>query len=74
MRVRKPSTCGWMVVERRDFTVPMNSVASSTGLVASVTTSTPIAGMPPPAARPAPPPAARASAGGEDEAGEGDRD
>ena len=45
-----------MVIDRRDFTVPMYSVASSTGLVASVTTSTPIGGMPPPggAAGPAP--------------------
>ena len=27
----KPSTCGCTVVERRDFTVPMNSVVCSTG-------------------------------------------
>ena len=55
MRVRKPSTCGWIVIDRRDFTVPMYSVVSSTGLVASVTTSTAIGGMPPGGA-PAPAP------------------
>ena len=30
----KPSTCGWIVVDRRDFTVPMNSLVRSTGGVA----------------------------------------
>ena len=37
MRVTKPSTCGCTVVDRRDFTVPTNSVACSTGCCCRVT-------------------------------------
>ena len=43
----KPSTWGCTVVERRDFTVPTNSVVCSTGRSARVTTSTGMAGAPP---------------------------
>ena len=46
----KPSTWGCTVAERRDFTVPTNSVVCSTGRIASVTTSTGMAGGPPRAA------------------------
>ena len=47
MRVTKPSTCGCTVVERRDLTVPTNSVVCSTGRSTRVTTSTGIGGAPP---------------------------
>ena len=47
MRVTNPSTWGCTVTDRRDFTVPMNSVVSSIDDGATVMTSTPIAGMPP---------------------------
>ena len=33
MRVRKPSTCGWMVVERRDLSEAMYSLVCSTRLL-----------------------------------------
>ena len=40
----KPSTCGCTVVERRDLTVPTNSVVCSTGRVARVMASTGMGG------------------------------
>ena len=60
IRVTKPSTCGCTVVERRDLTVPTNSVVCSTGRSTRVTTSTGIAGAPPGG------PAWAAAGGGED--------
>ena len=45
MRVMNPSTCGWILVERRDLTVPTNSVSCSTGFASRVTISTPVAGI-----------------------------
>ena len=47
MAVMKPSTCGWTLVERRDFTVPTYSVVWGTARSASVTTSTGMGGGPP---------------------------
>ena len=47
MRMRNPSACAWMIVERRDLMVPTNSVVCSIGLGASLTISTAMGGMPP---------------------------
>ena len=47
MRVMKPSTCGWMSVDRRDFTVPTNSVICSTGFASRVIISTGMGGIAP---------------------------
>ena len=56
MRGESPSTSGWMVLERRDFSDATNSVVCSTGFAASVTISTGIGGGAPPGGhRPVPP-------------------
>ena len=52
MRVMNPSTSGWIVVERRDFSDATNSVVCSTGFAASVTISTGIGGGAPPGGPP----------------------
>jgi len=49
--VKAALRAGCTVAERRDFTIPTNSVVCSTGRSASVTTSTGMAGGPPPGGR-----------------------
>ena len=56
IRRMMPSTCGWIVVDRRDLTVPTNSLVRSTGALPSVTASTAAGGGPPARAAPCPPP------------------
>ncbi len=46
IRVTKPSTCGWTVVDRRDFTVPTKSDTCSIGCACNVRASTATAGGP----------------------------
>ena len=62
-----PSTWGWTVVDRRERTIPTNSVVCSTGRATSVETSTGMAGTPPAARLSAPPHATANAAAGSSE-------